>query len=405
MKPIGSFQFQVPTKLVFGVGSSASVGAEAQKLGDGPALVVADPGIVQAGLLDPILTSLQMAGIRAQLFSEVESNPRDVSVDAAGRLAREGRCALVVGVGGGSALDTAKGAALLATNMGSIREYDGTDKVKSRPLPVIAVPTTAGTGSEVTGNIAITHTGKHHKMSVRSPMSIPSVALLDPRLLRSLPARLAAAAGMDALSHAIEGYLSKRASAYTDMLALSAIELIGESICAFVADRAEEAAASRMLLASTQAGMVITHTGTGNDHAMARALGGMYDIHHGLACAVLLPPVMEFNLPAAETKMAAVAHALGAVQGETPKEEAARLAPAAVAGLCEKLGIPAGLGGLGMREPDIPALAEVALSNVGPNPRSTSLEDLIALFRKVLEEQRHACHPLGHLTRSPGSTI
>lgn len=384
MDSIGNFQFYVPTRLVFGMESLPSVGVEARKLATGRALVVADPGVIKAGLLDPMTASLRDAGFETLEFSDVETNPRDTSVDAAGKVAREGGCALVVGLGGGSALDTAKVAAFLAANPGSVRDYDGTENVRNKPLPVIAVPTTAGTGSEVTGNMSITHSERHYKMSVRSSLCIPAVALLDPGLLRSLPAHVAAAAGMDALSHAVEGYLSKRASTYTDILALQAITLIGESITAFVADRGREGPASRMLLASTLAGMVITHTGTGNDHGMARAVGGAFNVHHGLACAVLLAPVMEFNRPAATRKMAGVARAMGAVPGDIPDEEASKAAPVVVANLCRQLGIPSGFGDYGMRESDIGAIVEVALRNVGPNPRPTSREDLVALYKQVL---------------------
>jgi 1,3-propanediol dehydrogenase len=381
---IAPFQFHMSTRMVFGPGTSRQAGPEAKKLGASRVMLVTDPGVEKAGLVGPVLESLRAEGLEVQLFNDVESNPRDVAVDRLAGLVRQGGFDLLVAVGGGSAIDSAKGAATVVTSGGSVRDYDGGGV--TRPIhPVIAIPTTAGTGAEVSGNISITHTEKHYKMSVgRSPLCLPRLALLDPEMLYALPPGIAAAAGMDALSHAVEGYLSPRASAFTDMMAIRAIELTASSLEKFTANRADAESAGNMMLGNTLAGIVIAATAGGIGHAMARALGGRFDVHHGLACGILLPHNMRHNVPVREKKLAETARAMGLSTEGLSQIQGAEKAIEGVEALLPAVGLPAHLRNLRATEEDIQSMAKVALGNSGANPRKATLEDIIAIFRQIL---------------------
>ncbi len=382
---IGPFDYWMGTRMVFGPGTARTAGAEAKKLGASKVMLVADPGVEKAGLVERVLESLKAADLTVETFNDVESNPRDVAVDRLADLVRQGQLDLLVAVGGGSAMDTAKGAAVLVTNGGSIRDYDG-GGVKKPCHPVIAIPTTAGTGAEVSGNISITHTGKHYKMSAgRSPLCLPRLALLDPEMLAGLPAGIAAAAGMDALAHAVEGYLSPKASAMSDMMALRAIEAVGASLEPFVVNRADPGPASDMMFANALAGIVIAATAGGIGHAIARALGGRYDVHHGLACGMLLSHYMEFNIPVREKKLGDVARALGLPAQHLSPKQTADAAVQAVAALHRKVGLPSDFRNLKATEEDIQAMAKVGLGNSGNNPRKATLEDVLGILRKIGE--------------------
>jgi alcohol dehydrogenase class IV len=288
-----------------------------------------------------------------------------------------------VAVGGGSAIDSAKGAALVVTSGGSIRDYEG-GGATATSHPVIAIPTTAGTGAEVTGYISVTNTEKHYKMTAGcSPLCLPRVALLDPGMLAELPVEVAAAAGMDALSHAVEGYLSPRASALTDMMAIRAIELIAASLEKFTANRKDEGQASDMLLASALAGLVIS-VGCGIGHGLARALGGRFDLHHGLACGVLLGHHMRYNLSVCRGKLAKVAQAMGVRTEGRSVEAAAEQGIVAVQDLHRRIGLPKDFRSLKATENDIQALAQVGLANSVGNPRKVTLEDVVGILREIL---------------------
>lgn len=379
-----AFEFQVTTRVKCGANLVDGLGKEVLALGGKKVLVVTDQGIVKAGLLERVTAALEKEGLAFEVYDRVEANPRVETIDRGHEFYRQVGADVIVGFGGGSSMDTAKGIAVLATNGGSMAQYAGQNKVQNRPAPVIAVPTTAGTGSEVTGNIAFTDLTKKDKMSCRSPLNFPRVAILDHTLLASLPASIAAATGMDALTHAVEGYLSKKASPMSDVLALEAIRMIGSNIRKFVANPENEEAAANMLLASALAGMVITNTGTGNVHGMARPVGGQFDVPHGVACAIMFAPVMRFNLISSPEKMAKVAGALGEKVEGLPVLEAAARAVDAVEKLVADLGIPKKLSAVGVTSDAIPTLAQLSLANTGPNPRRTTYEDLVALFNEAI---------------------
>lgn len=375
----GSFQFVGNINLRFGSDTAQTLAAELNALGVSKPFVMIDPGAFHGGVAEPILKALDAGGIAARVFVEIEPNPRDDTIERAFEVAHASGCDSVVGIGGGSAMDSAKGVGLLMTNGGAIAEYDGINKIRNDLPPVIAIPTTAGTGSEVTANAAVTRSSDHYKMSLRSPRLLPRVAIVDPQLLRTLPRGAAAASGLDALTHAIEGYLSVRASLLSDFFALRAMELIAPSVRAFVANPENLEAASSMALGSMLAGLVVSNTGTGNDHALARALGGLCDVTHGVATAMLLPHVMSFNAPARPERYTDIARAMGISTHGSTREVASR-AIDEIRQLLLDLDLPIRLRDVGVPQEKLPAIVEVAIKNVGPNPRRTSEQDLTAIL-------------------------
>lgn len=380
---IAPFEYHMSTRMLFGPGTARQAGSEARKLGASRVLLVADPGVERAGSAAQVLESLHAAQLEVGVFNDVESNPRDVAVDRLAQRVCAERCETLVAVGGGSAIDSAKGAATVVAGGGSIRDYEG-GGVTIPIHPVIAIPTTAGTGAEVTGYISVTNTEKHYKMTVGcSPLCLPRVALLDPEMLAGLPAGVAAASAMDALSHAVEGYLSPRATALTDMMAIRAIELISGSLERFVANRSDLDPASDMMLGSMLAGIVIS-VGCGIGHALARALGGRFDLHHGLACGVLLAHHMLYKLPVRKAKLADVARAMGVRTETMSTAEAAERGIEIIRELCRRIGLPGDLRNLKATEADIQAVAKVGLSNSVGNPREATLEEVMAIFREIL---------------------
>lgn len=377
------FQFTAHINLRVGNGAALQLPAELDALNVKNPFFVIDPGVHKAGLCQPILDKLEQLSRLFTVFTDVEPNPRDTSIQRAFEIAREAKCDGVIGIGGGSAMDSAKGIAVLLTNGGNIQDYDGINKVTKDLPPVIAIPTTAGTGSEVTANSALTRSADHYKMSLRSPRLLPKLAILDPTLLRTLPRSVASTSGMDALTHAIEGFLSVRASPVSDLFALEAMRLIAQNIRPFVANPDNQHATTQMLLGSMLAGLVISNTGTGNDHALARALGGLCDVAHGTATALLLPEVLQFNASAQPEKFRQIANAMGVSTNGTPREIARELVDE-ISHLLDELGVPRRLSEVGVQESHIPDLVQVALRNVGPNPRRTSAQDLERILRTIL---------------------
>ncbi len=303
-------QFQAPTRLIFGPGVVEQVGREASALAAGKILVCTDKGVAGSGVLDQVLESLKAAKVEYAIFDEVEANPSVETVEKGLRRLRDEQCGATLGVGGGSSMDTAKAIGLWARNPGRLQDYEGADKVKDPCLPNIAVPTTAGTGSEVSAGLVVTDTARSYKMSLRSIYNLPRVGILDPVLMAGLPAPVAAACGMDALTHAVEAYVSTWASPITDGIALQSIRLVGENLRPFVARRANVEAAGNMLWASTMGAMAFVWARLGIAHAMAHPLGGHFNLPHGLANALVLPHVMRYNL-----------------SGERPEKRSTRMRP------------------------------------------------------------------------------
>lgn len=377
--------FFVPTQVIYGIDSSTRLGPVCADRGFRSALVVIDPGVDRSGAAAAAIDSLTGAGTDVHLWSEVRSNPTDADVMAGLTQYRELLPDVIIGIGGGSAMDTAKGVALLASNGGVIGDYKGNGNVPRRSWPLVLLPTTAGTGSEVSANISITDSGTHEKLAVRDPNAAAMVAILDPTLLRGLPPKAAAAAGMDALTHAVESYVSVRATPYTRMLAREAAALINESLEAFVRDRGNLETAGTMLYGACLAGIAMAHTGTGNAHALARALGGLYGVPHGDACAVALEPVMRFNQQAAVTGYAKLAKAFGEHQAHEGAAVNAQRAVDRVARLRRAVGIPDRFD-ITPSADELRQLCAWTAANSGPNPRPTDANEAEALVRQVVSQ-------------------
>lgn len=375
------FNFEAPARLTFGAGAAGKLPEAAAGLG-GRAVVISDPGIAKVGLLERILKLLDGAGIVVEPFTQVEPNPSVETVHAAHDLFRRTRAAFVVAVGGGSAMDVAKVVGVLAQHAGTVRDYEGIGKVPGPGVPVVAIPTTAGTGSEVTVFAVITDRQRAFKMTVGSPLIVPQVALCDPELTLSMPQPLTAATGMDALTHAIECYINTVHNPIAKALALEAMRLIGHHLRTAYATGQDLPARTAMLLASTMAGMAFTRTRLGNVHAMSHPLGAHFDLPHGVANAILLPYVMAWNMVACYETYPQVAAALGErVDGRSPRE-AAEAAVEAVRRLARDVGIPERLREMGVTREGIPRMAEDAMKsgNILVNPRSTTYNDIVALF-------------------------
>jgi alcohol dehydrogenase len=363
------------------------VGEKAKEFGKDKALIITDKGVVGAGLLEKVLTPLEQAGVQAHIFDQIEPNPRDYTVVKAFEFGKKKDCELVIGLGGGSPIDAAKAVGALMTNPGPIQDYLRGAVLKNPPPPLIAIPTTSGTGSEVTQFSVVTDTERSFKAGIGSPLLIPKVALVDPLLMESMPPSLAAATGMDALTHAVETFVSVNSQPFSDALALHAIRLIGAFLRPSVANGANLEARSQMAMASTLAGVAFSNAGVGLVHAMAHPLGGRFDVPHGVANAILLPLVMRFNLIARLEKFGQVAQALGEKVEGLSAVDAGEKAVEAISRLSADIGIPGRLSEVKVKEEGIPQLAADTMNMkraMAANPRVAKQEEVEKLFREAL---------------------
>lgn len=375
------FTFEAPARLTFGVGALAKLPELIAGMGT-RALVVSDPGIAKAGILDRVHGLLHDAGVSGDAFTQVEPNPSVETVHAAHDMFRRSRAAFVVAAGGGSAMDVGKVVGVLAAHGGAVHDYEGIGKVSGPGVPVVAIPTTAGTGSEVTIFAVITDRQRKFKMTVGSPHIVPQVALCDPELTLSMPPPLTAATGMDALTHAIECYINTVVNPIAKTLALEAVRLIGRALRTAYANGKDLGARTTMLLASTMAALAFTRTRLGNVHAMSHPLGAHFDVPHGVANAILLPYVMAWNLIACYETYPQIAQALGERVAGLSAREAADVAVDAVRRLSRDVGIPERLRDVGVTREGIPRMAEDAMKsgNILVNPRATTQAEIAALF-------------------------
>ncbi len=382
---LGNWQYHAPSRIVFGAGNVATVGDEVKTLGGKKVLIVTDKGVAGAGIVERVLEPLRAAGIEAFVFDKVEANPRVTTVEEGYRFFTEKGCDMAIGLGGGSSMDSAKAICILATNPGPIIQYEGANKIPNPPAPTIAIPTTAGTGAEVTQTCVVTDATRNYKVSVRSIWNISKVALLDPQLLTSLPPRVVASTGMDALSHATEAYISTAATPLTQALGLEAIRVISSRLRDFYNDPSDESAASDMLYAAMTAGLSFANARVTAVHAIAHALGGHFNIPHGTACAMMLVPVLKFSQEVAADRLAKVAEAMGVDTRDLSVEEAATRGIEAIAQLTRDIGIPSRLSDLGVTEDKIHAMAvDADVSGIHLNtPRKVTLEDEVALIKSV----------------------
>ncbi len=373
-------KFHLPTQVNFGPGAIRGLGALVKDgLRAARPFLVTDKGIDAAGILNKVRVPL--SGV--PVFDEIEPNPKNTTVDRGGEAVRSLQPDLIIGLGGGSVLDAAKAIALLATNPGRIEDYEGREKYKTAPLPVLALPTTCGTGSEVTWVAVITHAGRKFKMSIKGPLMYPAVALVDPDLLMTLPPRLVASTGLDALTHAVEAYTSKPATVITDTLALEAVRLIFRYLpTAYQEIKNNAEAREGLMMGSLLAGMAFGNSDVGAVHCLAESVGSLYDTPHGVACAVFLPYVMEFNLPAAEAKYARIASASG-VEARNQQEAADALLQK-IRDLSLSLSIPT-FRDLGIPESDFPVIAQKSFENNSnpSNPREATAADYSAILQRA----------------------
>jgi len=376
-------RFHVPTRIYFGSGVISQLKEIVEdNFKDSRLFLVTDQGILDSGIADKVLSQFQ----NIQVFDKVEQNPKFNTVNRAGDIVREIKPDVVIGLGGGSALDAAKAIALLATNPGNIEDYEGKGKYKSPPLDVLAIPTTCGTGSEVTWVSVVTHTERMFKMSIKGPHMFPAVALVDPDLLVTLPPSLVASTGMDALTHAIEAYTVKPATYFTDIYAREALQLIFSSLERAYEDiKTDKEAREGIMLGSTVAGLAFGNSDVGAVHCVAEAVGSIYDTPHGVTNSIFLPFVMEFNLPVAKDRYAEIARIAGIE--EKDKNTAAQELIQKIKSLSHTLNIPS-FRELDIQKDEFPELAKKSFQNNSnpSNPREVGVEDYLVILEKALRD-------------------
>ena len=369
-----------------GAGAIKDIATEAKGRGFKKAFVCSDPDLIKFGVTKKVIDVLEGAGLDYEIYSNIKPNPTIENVQTGVEAFKKSGADYLIAIGGGSTMDTAQGIGIVIANpeFEDIRSLEGVAPTKNKSVPIFAVPTTAGTAAEVTINYVITDVEKNRKMVCVDPKDIPVVAFVDPEMMSSMPKGLTAATGMDALTHAIEGYITAGAWELSDMFHLKAIEIISRSLRNAVANTPEGRA--DMALGQYVAGMGFSNVGLGIVHSMAHPLGALYDTPHGVANAIILPTVMEYNAPATGEKYREIARAMG-VQGvdDMTQEEYRKAAVDAVRKLSEDVGIPADLKAI-VKEEDIPFLAQSAYDDAcrPGNPRETSVEEIAELYKSLI---------------------
>ncbi|MBC7962126.1 MAG: iron-containing alcohol dehydrogenase [Steroidobacteraceae bacterium] len=376
----------VAPEIIFGRGSLSQLGESVVRIGASKVFLVSDEGVIKAGWVDLAVQYLRAAGLETEIFSALTSNPKDCEVTEGVRRYLASGCDGIVAVGGGSPTDVAKAIAILASNGGVLRDYEGINRI-SRPLPpMVIAPSTAGAGSEVSQFAIIVDTSRKLKMSIISKSLVPDIAIVDPELVQTMDTKLAAATGMDAFTHGIESYVSLAATPLTDIHALKAIQLASRNLRRAVADRQDMEANTNMAMASLTAGLAFSNAILGATHAMTHQVDGLIDQHHGETNASILPHVMEFNLSACPERFRDIALAMGEDVAGLSILAAAERAVVAVRQLIADIGLAKGLGEIGLGEEHIPLLSENALKDacLVTNPRSASREEIAEIFRRCL---------------------
>ncbi|AQW22814.1 L-threonine dehydrogenase [Clostridium perfringens] len=381
-----SYKFFMPAISLMGADCLKDAGDQVGELGFKKALIVTDKVLGQIGIVKKVTDVLDNKNIEYAIYDETKPNPTVKNVNDGLELLKEKECDFVISLGGGSAHDCAKGIALLATNGGEIKDYEGVDKSKKPQLPMVGINTTAGTGSEMTLFAIITDEERHIKMALVDKHLTPIIAVNDPMLMLAMPKSLTAATGMDALTHAIEAYVSTSATPITDACAEKAIELISNYLVNAVENGQDVEARDMMAYAEYLAGMAFNNASLGYVHAMAHQLGGFYNLPHGVCNAILLPHVQEYNKATSASRLAKIAKIMGGnIEGLTD-EQGADLCIDMIKSLSQTIGIPEGLGVLGVKESDFETLATNALNDACSltNPRKGNLEEVISIFKKAM---------------------
>jgi alcohol dehydrogenase len=380
-------RFRCPTNLFYGRGSSAQLGDRLAELGVTRALVISDPGLEAAGAVASVTSAIEAAGIGIEVFAKTQPNPTTANVHEAAELYAATGCDGIVGLGGGSSMDCAKGAGIIVSNGGAIADYRGADLVAERVPPLVCVPTTCGTGSEVTSVAVITDPDVDFKLVIVSPNIAPDVGLVDPELVQSAPSAVVASTGIDALAHAIESYVNRGSDPVLDALNIAAIRLIGAHLRTAVAERDPEAIA-QVTLASMMAGIAFNMNGNAIIHAASTPVTAHHHVPHGVANGIFLPEGLAAIADGCTEKLGEIAVALGEdVSGLSP-EDAARRGIDAVRSLCADIGIPSTLRAWGVdpADVDIPRLVEDAMKsrNIPTNPVPVGPDELTALYVAVV---------------------
>jgi alcohol dehydrogenase len=385
--------FQAPTQVKFGVGKVATLGEELQiedDLGElTSVVVVTDAALAALGVVERVRAGLSGSPYEIKaVFEDVPPDSDVRAVEDAARALVENGAELVIAVGGGSVIDTAKAAALLATHGGRIHDYEGLYMVPGPCLPIVAIPTTCGTGSEVSGGAVIKDHEAKCKVILGSPYVFPRMAVLDPEMLRSLPDRLVAYTGMDAMTHAIEAFVSTDREPFSEALALRAVEMLYDNLPSAVADRQNTDALSKVQIAASMAGIAFTNAVLGATHAIAHSIGSLVGLHHGLSNAVALPYVMEYNLETCPARYAALAVAMGVERAERTETELAAASVERLRDLNRRIGIPVCYAELGVEgdEALLGEIVEAAMNDpcLAFNPRTTEPSDMDGLVRRCV---------------------
>ncbi len=375
------FSFSVPQNVFFGWGSLNDLTEIASKTGAKKAFIISGPHLNKEGYVALCAEKLAKAGIGSEAFTETEGNPSTDTVEKAAALFKASGADLIVAFGGGSPLDVAKAVAVLGSYGGKITDYEGVGKVPGPVVPMIAIPTTAGTGSEVTSFSVITDHSRNYKLTVGSTYLLPAYVILDPELITTVPLKTSAYCGVDAMVHALEAYLSLASSPFSDMMALRALELIGSNIRAYVADRKNREAAEGMLLGSLFAGIAFSHARLGDVHAMSHPVSAYFNVAHGLANAVLLPTVVDFNAQSDTGKYYEI-YSRVAVSPVSRDEFRTEYLANELRFLNTSLGIPDSLKAVGVDSSKFEAMADDAMKsgNIAVNPRVTTKEDILQMY-------------------------
>lgn len=379
--------FQSTPRIVMGIGASEKISDEIKRLSGKSVMIVTDPGLVKAGICDNIASSLVNAGLEVHRFDDVEPDPPFEIASKASQAVKDSGADIILGLGGGSSLDIAKVASILVTNSDPVSSYFGIDMVPKPGLKTILVPTTAGTGSEVTPIAILSDTEEKLKKGIVSSHLFPAAAILDPMLTLGLPAPVTAATGMDALIHAVEAYTSLNATAFTDLLAEQSIRLISSNLRTAFANGSNVQARYKMLEGSLLAGMAFANAGVTAVHAFAYPIGAEFHIPHGVANSIMLWPVMEFNMMGNLRKFANMAQFMGEITDGLTEREAALLAVDSFRDLIIDVEIPTSLSQYGIKDEHIPALAQGVMKVtrlLANNPRELKQADAEKIYRKVL---------------------
>ena len=372
----------------FGAGARKELPEVLNRMGLKKALVCSDKGLIKVGTTAKVTEVLDGINFPYEIYSEIKPNPTVTNVKQGVEAFKNSGADCIIAIGGGSSMDTAKGIGIVSNNpeFADVVSLEGVAPTKHKSVPIIALPTTAGTGAEVTINYVIIDEERQAKMVCVDPNDIPAVAIVDPELMYSLPKGLTAATGMDALTHAIEGYITKGAWVMSDMYELQAIKMIAENLPIAVEEPTNPGGREGMALAQYIAAQAFSNVGLGLVHGMAHPMGSLHDIPHGVANALLLPTIMEFNMPKCIEKFGVIAKTMGVNTDGMTAEQAAQAAVDAVKALSIRVGIPQTLTELGIKESDIPALAAQAIADVCTpgNPRDVTEAEIVELYKKVL---------------------